>query len=205
MAAFHAPQLLKKGLAFCGANFPRVVETWNWLVNVAQNAKGDADVNPKTGKIVIDRTDVHNPVIRCKGCAPSSSAEVLPSAFQISLESSESKEWDGVSYVEYTYLVSNCYFNAGGTTKVGDDKRIAAYSDELPMFIAAKFDIDPNGSPALSDVVDCSTLAGLQSAQKGLNTYYIPLYYLSANDDGSVKIVDLRTAPQLQVFEGILE
>lgn len=206
MAAFRAPQLLKKGLAFCGANFPRIVETWNWLVSVAQNAKGDADVMPNGGgRITIDRTDSHNPVIRCRGCDASPSAEILPSAFQISLESSEPVEYDGESYVEYTYLVSNCYFNAGGTTKVGDDKRVLVYSDGLPTFVAAKFDIDPKGSPALSEIVAYSTLAELQAAQKNITTYYVPLYYLSASDDGSTKIVDLRTAPQLQVFEGILE
>lgn len=201
MAAFHAPQFLKKGFAFCGANFPRVVETWNWLVNVAQNAKGDADVNPKTGKIVIDRTDVHNPVIRCKGCAPSSSAEVLPSAFQISLESTEQEDEDTL----YTYLVSNCYFNAGGTARVGDDKRFAIYSSELPAFVAAKFGFDQQSLPCLYEISYYLTLAELQAAQKGITAYYVPLYHLSANDDGSVKIVDLRTAPQLQVFEGILE
>lgn len=201
MAKFAAPQLLKKGFAFCGANFPRVVETWNWLVNVAQNAKGDADVNPKTGKIVIDRTDVHNPVIRCKGCAPSSSAEVLPSAFQISLESTEQEAEDTL----YNYLVSNCYFNAGGTARVGNDKRFAIYSYELPAFVAAEFAFDKQSLPYLYEVLYYATLEELQAAQKDAETYYVPLYHLSANDDGSVKIVDLRTAPQLQVFEGILE
>lgn len=57
-------ELLRHGRLLCGSVFRFFVETWNWLVGYVDNMKGDADVNPQSGYITIDRTDPDHPVIR---------------------------------------------------------------------------------------------------------------------------------------------
>lgn len=206
MAKLAAPQLLKKGLAFCGANFPRIVETWNWLVNVAQNAKGDADVNPKTGKITIDRTDAHNPVIRCKGCSGSggSDAEVLPSAFQIKKTGEHQMEDDEGTYYMPIYTFSNCYYNVGGVMNVAANQEYPLLS--YPAFLCARFKANADGTFVFDSIVEYHFISDdLRSAQKDMSSYVIPLYLVNIDDDGNeLPMVDLRTAPQLQAYEGLI-
>lgn len=55
---------LRHGKLLCGSVFRFFVETWNWLVGYVDNMKGDADVNPQSGHITIDRTDPDHPVVR---------------------------------------------------------------------------------------------------------------------------------------------
>ena len=57
-------QTLKHGKILCRDVFRFFVETWNWLVGYVDNMKGDADINPAQGHVVIDRTDPDRPVIR---------------------------------------------------------------------------------------------------------------------------------------------
>ena len=57
---------LKHGKILSGSVFRFFVETWNWLVGYVDNMKGDADVNPQNGHIVVDRTDPDHPVIRLR-------------------------------------------------------------------------------------------------------------------------------------------
>ncbi len=64
MARPQALQFLKHGKLLCGSAFRLFVETWNWLVGYVNNIKGDYDVNPKNGFIVVDRSDPDSPVIR---------------------------------------------------------------------------------------------------------------------------------------------
>lgn len=61
------PQRLEKlrhGRLLCGSVFRFFVETWNWLTAYVDNMKGDAETDPQSGYITIDRTDPDHPVIR---------------------------------------------------------------------------------------------------------------------------------------------
>lgn len=72
MASFPS-QYLKHGKALCGKVFGQFVDTFNALVDIAVNVKGDADVNNGEGHVSFDRSDPLHPVIRCKGCEGSGS------------------------------------------------------------------------------------------------------------------------------------
>ena len=61
------PQRLEKlrhGRLLCGSVFRFFVETWNWLTAYVDNMKGDAETDPQSGYITIDRADPDHPVIR---------------------------------------------------------------------------------------------------------------------------------------------
>ena len=57
-------QRLRHGRLLCRGVFRFFVETWNWLVGYVDNLKGDADLNPRLGHVVVDRADPDAPVIR---------------------------------------------------------------------------------------------------------------------------------------------
>lgn len=65
MAMPNPFQKLKHGVLLCKKNFNTFVETFNFLVDFAQNIKGDGDAN-ENGTIVFDRTVPDRPVIRSK-------------------------------------------------------------------------------------------------------------------------------------------
>ena len=64
MAKPQLLQQLRHGKLLTKENFPLFVETFNYAVNRLENIKGDADVDPQTGKIKFDTTDPEHPVIR---------------------------------------------------------------------------------------------------------------------------------------------
>lgn len=72
MASFPS-QYLKHGKALCGKVFGQFVDTFNALVDMAVNVKGDADGNNGEGHVSFDRSDPLHPVIRCRGCEGSGS------------------------------------------------------------------------------------------------------------------------------------
>lgn len=60
-------QYLKHGKALCGKAFRNFVETFNHLVDVTENIKGDADLPGAKKGIKVDRTNPASPIIRLVG------------------------------------------------------------------------------------------------------------------------------------------
>jgi len=64
MARPQRIEKLRHGRLLCGSVFRFFVETWNWLTAYVDNMKGDAETDPQSGYITIDRADPDHPVIR---------------------------------------------------------------------------------------------------------------------------------------------
>ena len=88
-------------------------------------------------------------------------------------------------------LLQDCYYNVGGITKKENDRPIPG---SATGFLCAIF------SAAGVDVQLYPTLGALNTAQADETRYIVPLYEM---DDGDV-VLDMRNAPQIQVFEGTL-
>lgn len=94
-------------------------------------------------------------------------------------------EEDGVTSI----TLRNCYYNVGGKTKVeADPGNVPA---DASGFLCAVFEA---GNVSLEAY---STHAALNSAQEDETKYIVPLYKM----DGGEVVVDMRNAPQIQVFE----
>lgn len=89
--------------------------------------------------------------------------------------------------------VVNCYWNAAGLTCRGADQDIGQQTG----YVCAKFEGLDFGEMS---IVSAESLDALQGLQKDSLTYVVPLYFIGGDDT----VVDLRTAPQLQMFEGAL-
>ena len=184
-------QFLKGGKALCGKAFPNFVATWNWLVNFCANAKGDADVNDAQGHIKVDRADPAHPIIRCTGCSTSSggssTAGQIPSAFGYTATYDES------TGALASLTISNCWYMRGSIAVDG----------------SRSFTIDVStGDCTIWAIFDCSsTTATLYDVQAFFSdenptssdiSYCVPLYKVSGGT-----VIDLRTAPQLQVWDSL--
>lgn len=64
------PQYLEGGKILTGGNFPKFVETWNWLVDFCRNLRGDGDVAPFDGQVSVDKASIKHPVIRLTKTIP---------------------------------------------------------------------------------------------------------------------------------------
>lgn len=183
-----APQFLQHGLAICGKNFPRVVETWNWLSDFCVNLKGDADVNADSGSIKVDRTNPAHPVIRFVGSAGGGSSgdgSSLPSAFQAVAI------YDGDTFKEWQ--IANWYLMRGGIIYCDPDAAVGV-TVVAGNFICANVDLGFTGGVTVEVVGSVDALKELQRKE---SNYYAPLYYATEPE----KLVDLRTMPQVQLFE----
>ena len=182
-----APQFLKHGLALCGKNFPRVVETWNWLSDFCSNLKGDADVNAASGSITVDRTNPAHPVIRFTGSANSGSSDgsSMPSAFQATAI------YDGDTFKEWQ--ISNWYLMRGGIIYY-ESSGIVGVTPVAGNFICANVNLGFTGGVTVELVKNLDALKDLQRKE---SNYYVPLYYATAPEE----LVDLRNMPQVQLFE----
>lgn len=98
MARPNGIQKLKHGKFLTKANFPKFVETWNWLVTAFDAMTGDKQTNPHEGHIVLDRTNPDRPVIRWEGKEAEAAAAGIPRPFEIV----EDEESPG------TFKVVNC-------------------------------------------------------------------------------------------------
>ena len=181
-------QLLKHGLALCKANFDRFVESWNHVVLRSANLAGDGD-DGRNGKIKVDNSDVDHPVIRFVGGSSSSTADVLPSAFQLTIVKSDG-EVSG-------YEIKNCYSMIGGIVSYSSKTYSVTYSGS-PFFIVARYGV-ADGSLSFISVMTFANLTALKNEQSYYSVYTVPLYYC----DGE-SVIDLRTAPQVQAFENII-
>lgn len=182
-------QLLKHGLALCKANFDRFVESWNHVVQRSANLAGDGD-DGRNGSIKVDNSDVDHPVIRFVGGSSSSTADVLPSAFQLTIVKSDG-EVSG-------YEIKNLYSMIGGITSYSKMTYSITYSGS-PFFIAARY-VNQSGDVLFQTVTTFANLDALTSDQSSYNNYTVPLYYCDGEN-----VIDLRTAPQVQVFENLIK
>lgn len=182
-----APQFLKHGLALCGKNFPRVVETWNWLSDFCVNLKGDADVNANSGSIKVDRTNPAHPVIRFVGSSGSGSGDgsSMPSAFQATAI------YDGDTFKEWQ--ITNWYLMRGGIIYY-ESEGVVGLTPVAGNFICANVNLGLTGGVTVEVVANLDALKELQRKE---SNYYVPLYYAT----GAESLVDLRTMPQVQLFE----
>lgn len=87
---------LRHGRLLCGSVFRFFVETWNWLTAYVDNMRGDAETDPQSGYITIDRTDPDHPVIRFRadkvaagGAATPVSPDDFPPPFTVRWAQSE--------------------------------------------------------------------------------------------------------------------
>lgn len=64
------PQYLEGGKILTGKNFPKFVETWNWLVDFCRNLRGDGDAAPFDGQVSVDKASIKHPIIRLTKTIP---------------------------------------------------------------------------------------------------------------------------------------
>lgn len=187
MADFEL-QYLKHGKSLCGKVFGTFVETFNALVDFMNGLRGDAEGKNGEGHITYDRK---NHIIRCDGCGGkgggasggASAADLSASAFGLV----EEKDDDGTVTGR---TVVNCWWNQGGVTRTGENVDIGTAEGVVYL------KVDATGMGGSGFEVAVGTLAGVQSLQQDPSLYVVPLYSIT---DGLV--VDLRTAPQLQMVE----
>ena len=184
-------QHLKHGKALCGKVFGRFVETFNALVDFMHGLRGDAEGKNGEGHITYDRK---NNIIRCDGCGGKGGGDVV---------SSES----GCFKLEGLTL-RNCYWNEGGITKSMEDIDISSLlpvggqgeeepegDGENPIVISTFICLETSSSGA--EIVAIGD-GDLEDAQRNSEVYVFPLYKFH----GRTVVVDMRTAPQLQMWEG---
>lgn len=187
-------QFLKRGKALCGKTFPMFVETWNRLVNSVSNLKGDADVDAAQGRIKVDRADPDHPIIRCVNCkggsgGGSGGGSALPGAFELVQTLDDAGE--NVTARE----VKNLYANFGGVTKECSPKSTSVSTGDGVVY--ASFDISAGNDGSVTFGLAASVSA-VTELQNDLTKYVVPLYLCTG-----VEVVDLRNAPQIQIFESL--
>ena len=183
-----ALQYLKHGKALCGAVFGRFVETFNRLVDFYANLKGDAETAQGDGYISVDRTDPAHLVVRFDASKlPAASSDASISAFQATPNYNDDGELE-------SWTIENYYLMTGGRMIIseasGDEYSVDAVKG---YYICAKVDLDYSNSFYLLLMSENE----LSVKQQKASEYYVPLYY--GKSDGT--LLDLRTMPQVQVFE----
>ena len=179
-------QKLRHNRLLCGRVFRFFVETWNWLVGYVDNMKGDADVNPQNGHIVVDRTDPDHPVIRFR-------ADRLPKggggeAVDVPADGPFSPVYDTEGEDEEVVTgFQNCYWMNGGMTVHMSGTRSIPGTDG---FIALKAGATPSTS-GTATLYCYANLAALQAAQRDVAYFIVPLYVVSS----SKITLDLRRMP----------
>lgn len=181
-------QYLKHGKALCGAVFGTFVETFNRLVSRAENMKGDKETGDGAGYITVDNADPDHPVIRFDASKLKSADEA---AYDFSASAFGLKETKDDEGEVTSRSVVNCWWNVGGVTHTASDQDIGLATG----VIYAKF--EENGT-ALT-IGAATDAAALNELQYDVLTYVVPLYMIDA-ETGAAS--DLRTAPQIQMFEG---
>lgn len=116
----------------------------------------------------------------------------MPSAFQATPTWVEK---NGGTYVD-TITIDNCYYMVGGKTMAAPSSWTFTYTSSA--VIALKLTSSGAGF-ASPEVVLYPSLGDAQKAQSSAKVYVVPLYLMTAEEDGI--LVDLRTMPQIQAFE----
>lgn len=183
-------QRLKHGKLLSGRVFKLFVETWNWLVGAFDNLRGDADLDPANGYIVIDRTDPDVPVIRFK-------PDRLPAAVAAAAVNLEGAFAPAEATGGGIKLV-NCYYQVGGIThKLADWPVPSNATGIAALKISASSVGDADSS--VPSVQVYATDAALLAAQEDEDYMIHPLYILA---DGAIS-TDIRNMPVFPEWEDL--
>ena len=129
------------------------------------------------------------------GASSGSAADMIRSASAFGLV--EEKDDDGAVTGR---TVVNCWWNAGGIT-MGDGGSFDVGAGDGVIYAEFSGDADGDGGGAMGSlsVSTCGGFSELNELQRDAAKYVFPLYLVSGGE-----VVDLRTAPQLQLFEEAL-
>ena len=188
-------QKLRHGRLLAGRVFRFFVETWNWLTAYVDNMRGDADANPQSGYITVDRTDPDAPVIRLridrlpKGGSPGDPVAVSADGPFSPVYNAEGEDPDVVTGFR------NCFWQNGGVTvQMSDQSSIPGSSG----FIALKAGALPSTTGTAT--LECyATFAAMQTAQRDTSHFIVPLYRVAS----SKITLDMRRMPVVYTFEMI--
>lgn len=231
MAKPIAVQKLKHGKALCGKTFGGFVDTFNWLVDFCLSLQGDKDVNNANGTVTVDRSDPSAPVIRVAvtvggegGGEGGGSSAADRSCFRLVSFEVEEEGAGAEPTTEVHRFVVDCYYNDGGRTKRVDNTDIESLIPVPPPTPNPSSTPDPQPTPDPSSTTeeddtsddhgntviyfkisadgsttfDKCTFGELNRLQSGATSYVFPLYLFDAN---GALVCDLRTAPQIQLFD----
>lgn len=183
MARPNEIQKLKHGKLLTKANFPKFVETWNWLVTAFDAMTGDKQTNPHEGHIVLDRTNPDRPIIRWEGVLPQASGKA-PGCFEIRRPSGN----DPGGFDNPYYMVGANLYQCANAIDMGFDFTnciialvIITSSDSPQAFVRSFFDF-----------------TDLQNCAKDRSNAIHPLYIIG---DGGVVLADLRNMPVFPQWE----
>jgi len=189
MAMPNPFQKLKHGVLLCKRNFNTFVETFNFLVDFAQNIKGDGDANGN-GTIVFDRTVPDRPVIRSKinFDYPFSKGVGSENFGRFCIV-----EKQNMASVNATIAFGNGYYRVGGRTYQVSD---LSKSVHAAYIVALKVSL--SGPQPTATLETFSNIANLNSAESDTDCYIMPLYQF----DGEFNVVcDFRIGPDSAAWE----
>ena len=171
----YPAQYLKHGKALCGRVFGMFVDTFNWHNDYLLNLRGDRDVNGDHGRITLDCSEPHHPVIRYVRPEDDGSADTrVNGCFELV---------DG--------KIVNCYYNRGGITlSIGETDVSSMITTTVKSAICLELGL-------ISGSIVLIPYSELRTRQEDLAKYTFPLYLV----EGGKVVCDLRSAPQIQVFE----
>jgi len=186
MAMPNPFQKLKHGVLLCKKNFNTFVETFNFLVDFAQNVRGDGDAN-NNGIIVFDRAVPDRPVIRAKV-----NYDYLFNIFKdrglFKIKGRE--EGSGGSSTVY---FENGYYRIGGKTFQVDN-----LTKSVPASSIVAVKVDLTGSQPTATLETFANMDALKDAEADTDYYLMPLYEF----DSDLNVVcDFRIGPDAAAWE----
>lgn len=164
-------QKLHHGVIISRRQFPRFVETYNFLVDFVNNLKGDADIPNDHGHISVDRTVEDHPVIRIssfKGIGGGGGGGTgYPRRYEIGIE-------------RRLLTFDNCYYRIGGQTFEGGSNSITVNhgGDTIVALV-----IDITGTEPTDSLEAFDSFEDLQQLEKNRDKFVIPLYTVTDNAD----------------------
>ncbi len=188
-----SPQYLRGGKILTGTNFPKFVQTWNWMVNFIRNLRGDGENLSTTGYISVDRSSVDHPVIRMAQLPEQSTTNTWEfGRFKIdSISESEDGKKVIVTTTNCAIVATGKVYDAGSTSlKIEIDKT----QDEILIWVKLNLS-EPNMTlQTASDFSDWSTNYVVD--KDNYQWVGFPLYSIK---NGSVK-ADWRLGPFAGVY-----
>jgi len=186
MALPNPFQKLKHGALLCKKNFNTFVETFNFLVDFAQNIRGDGDANG-SGSIVVDRSVPDRPVIRSKINMdyPFGGSASLKSCFEIRRPNGAG---DNGGFDNPYYQIGTKTYLYAAATSAGFN-----YSScIIGLFVSL------NGGIPTPSIVTALSVSGLNALATLADQVVIPLYEV----DGFGEVTcDFRSIPTFPVWE----
>lgn len=186
MARPEILQQLQHDKILTKGNFPKFVETWNYVVNRLQNIKGDYDSDPENGHIQFDNTDQEHPVIRVLN---------LPKGEGGGGGMCGNFAYDDYTDPEHPYIKDGCF-------AVGR-KYVKCHGAQVPANFTAGWGILTlsHSNTSVSGVVSFTTTDPFTATQSD-STTTIPLYEFETNSDNEFVVkVDYRGCPLVPVWD----